>query len=202
MTRSRAGRTTKYSEPLSERLVVYVTPTQATELAAESNGDVSTWIREVALGERPHPSAVHPAMAGVDSFRAKFLTKAPCGDWKEAVEHAGDYVLSRDVAATLEAREGDVVVQTEGDSMEGARIFDGDLLLMRPLQEGRRPARGEITLVQVFHRDGACEAMIKRWMKSEPVQLEDGAGKSIALPKNIQRIKPVAVARGMIARLI
>lgn len=198
------GRKTKYNKPLNEMLRILITEDHVSELAdlARKSGtdDVSTWAREVLLGEQSHPLS-HPAMSGTDSFRAKFLTKAPCGDWKEAIDFASDYVLSADVAHSLEARSDDVVVQADGDSMEDARIHDGDLVLMRPLQDGRRPVRGEITLVQIIRKNGECEGMIKRWMRSEPVELHNGKGEAVSIPKDTVEIKAVAVARGLIARL-
>ena len=199
------GRSPRYGKPLTERVQVLFTEDQVPELAAlaaaSGTNDISTWLREIALGEQLHPNTPHPADAGTDSTRVRFLAKAPCGDWREAVDLAGNFTLSLDVANALEANPGDVVVQADGDSMEGARIYDGDLVLMRPLADGRRPARGEITLVQVIRKDGSCDAMIKRWQKSDPLQLLDGEGKAVPIPKDTKEVRPVAVARGLIARL-
>jgi SOS-response transcriptional repressor LexA len=142
-----------------------------------------------------------PAMIGTDNFRARYLAKPPCGPWREAIDLASDYVLSANVADTLEARDGDVIVQADGESMEGAGINDGALLLMRPVPEGRRPARGEIALVQIMRGDGDCESTLKRWMGGEPLRLEDGTGEPLLLPPDVTEVRAVAVARGVISRL-
>jgi SOS-response transcriptional repressor LexA len=160
---------------------------------------ISTQIRRAV--EREIAGEAHPAMAGVDSLRIKRLTRVPCGDWREAIDTASPYVLSPDVKRSLEAQEGDLVVPAEGSSMEGARIFDGDEVLMRPLHEGQRPRRGDITLVQIIRKNGECEGTIKRWIKSEPVVLHDGDDKVFSLPKDVVEVKAVAVGRGLIARL-
>jgi SOS-response transcriptional repressor LexA len=200
------GRKQKYDKPLDETVKVLFTEDHlpvVSKFAKQSGiNDVSTWAREVLLGERPHPMAVHPADIGTDSLRLKRLSKVPCGDWREAIESADSYTLSPDVEHSLEAREGDVIVPAEGDSMEGARIFDGDQVLMRPLPDGVNPRRKEIALVQVFRKNGQCEGTIKRWVKSNPPELEDGNGKPFPLPKDVQEVRAVAVARGLIARLI
>jgi SOS-response transcriptional repressor LexA len=143
--------------------------------------------------------------AATDQQRVKFLSKATCGNWREAIDNGMDYVLSADVADTLEARDKDVMVMTDGDSMEGAGIPDGAMLLMRPLPDNVPPRRNEIALVQIIDADGNCESTIKRWTRGGPtptdVILEDGDGARVDLPPDTVRVQAVAVARGLITKV-
>jgi hypothetical protein len=142
---------------------------------------------------------------GTNQFRAKFLAKAPCGDWREAIETAGEFVFSQDVADSLEARPGDIVVLADGQSMEGAGIPDGALLLMRPLQNHARPARNDVALVQIQDSNGNYDSTIKRWIKSgqtpAEVVLHDGDGDLHRIPNDTIEVRAVAVARGLVTRI-
>jgi SOS-response transcriptional repressor LexA len=153
--------------------------------------------RAVAAYLDPTPVAVPDVL--VDQSRHKFLTKAPCGPWMDALEHAGDFVLSRDVAEELGAREGDVVVRCVGDSMEGAGIPDGALLLMRPLANNRPPRRHQIALVQILNTDEQYYGTIKRWISED--RLLDGNGDPFAFPDGTIGVVPVAESVGIISLL-
>lgn len=141
----------------------------------------------------------------LDSFRAPFLTKAPCGPWEEALDHASHFTISQDTADELGARDGDVFVRTMGDSMEMAGIADGALLLMRPIPNQGTPRRHEITLVQIVDEDGDYLATIKHWQPSgapgKPPKLLDGNDEEFPIPEGTQQVIPVAVALGIIGRI-
>ena len=164
----------------------------------DAGGEISKVVRR-AIVEFLDPSKRNshddPAL---QQSRVPFLTKAPCGPWEEALEHSGDFVLSLDVADELGMREGDVVVRTVGDSMEGAGIPDGALLLMRPLQNGRVPRARRIALVQIINADGAYLGTVKRWHAED--KLTDGADKAFPIPKNVKTVEPVAELIGIITQ--
>jgi hypothetical protein len=185
---------------------------QIREASALLKVDMSDFAREAVKAAYDRVKAGQPigggldySMIGTNQFRAKFLAKAPCGDWKEAVDLASSFVLSQDTADFLEARETDVVVMADGESMDGAGIEDGSLLLMRPLANHARPTRGEITLVQIIDEDGDCESTIKRchrWGNApNEIVLHDGEGNPFPLPPNTREVKAVAVSRGLITRM-
>jgi hypothetical protein len=162
----------------------------------ESITSVITQSVKQVLSDEPHPSALETG-----STTLKFLAKAPCGDWREAIDLGESFTLSPQVAGELEAMETDVIVRAAGHSMEGARIHEGDLILMRPLTNGKNPRRNQITLVQVKRVDGTYESMIKHWIPGEPLPtLHDGDGKAVSLGDDVERVDAVAVAQGMIAR--
>lgn len=137
----------------------------------------------------------------LDSFRAPFLTKAPCGPWEEALDHASFFTISQDTADELGARDGDVFVRTVGDSNEGIGIPDGMLLLMRPLLNRAQPRRNEVALVQIVDDSGDYLATIKRWQPGTPPTLIDGGDKEFPTPEGTREIIPVAVALGIIGRI-
>jgi SOS-response transcriptional repressor LexA len=202
---AKLGRPRKEGEPLVGK-ELKLTPSMWDELAArraETGIAVTEIVRRAVareLNPQPVKIATDAAMAGTDSFRAPYLTKAPCGPFREALDHASFYTLSKDVADTLEARDGDVIVQADGESMVGAGINDSDLLLMRPVPENRNPSRGEVALVQIFRADGLCEGTIKKWMGGTPPRLHDGDDEELPLPDDVERLVPVCVLRGVIAR--
>jgi hypothetical protein len=190
------------AEPATVRKNILFKPSEWQQLVASLPADIriGTYLHDIAMKAAAH-ELVDPALAGIDSFSARFLTQAPCGPWQEAIEQAVAFELSNDVAEELEARDGDVIVRAVGQSMEGAGIFDGALVLMRPLLGHRQPRAGEIALVQRIDVDGNCEGMIKRWHGGEPPVLKDGASDVIEIPAGTRQILPVAVARGVISRL-
>lgn len=202
------GRTTEYDEPLSEMVRVLFTPGQYRELEERvGRKGLSTWIRAVILGEEAPPVASETPDHGLlNLVQLKFLTAAPCGDFQEALEHAGGFVLSRDVAEFLGATPDDVIVRATGSSMEGAGIFDGQLLLMAPLGAHALPRRGDVSLVQIHRKTGEVEGTIKRWDKSgvpngTPPRLLDGQDRELKYPKDLVKVEPIAVARGVIGRI-
>lgn len=135
-----------------------------------------------------------------DSFRAPYLSRVPCGPLRAAIDTGAFFTVSRDTAEELEVRDGDFWVRAEGESMEGAGIQDGFLILMRPL-ESRPPRRGEIVLVQFFDETGdVYQATVKSWNGDNPLRLKDGHGEDFEVPEG-REYKAVAVARGVVGRL-
>ena len=165
------------------------------------------WLSKIALQHAsvgPHATVVDKSMIGTENVRARLLTKAPCGPWAEAIEHAGEFVLSSDIADELQVRPHDVLVRAVGESMEGAGILDGALVVMRPLPEHRVPRNGEIALVEVTREDGETFGTIKHWHSGgpgQPPRLTDGQGDEFPLPEGVTSVRPIAVADGVIARL-
>lgn len=152
----------------------------------------------VAAFLEPASQPVGVAEDSAGTVRLKFLTAAPAGPWTEALDHAGEFILSRHVADELSVREGDVVVRAVGDSMEGAGIPDRALLVMRPLANNRPPRRGTVALVQIV-ADEEYQSTIKKWIG--PTELHDGWDKPFALPSKTREILPIAEAVGVIALL-
>lgn len=206
MAATTAGRIPKYREKLSERIVVYVTPTQLEHLKERApGGDVSSFARErVTSTETPSGSEPEGALAGTDQFRGPLLSPVACGPWREALEQAESFCLSHQTAEFLEVREGDLFLPAQGQSMEGAGIQDGFLIVVRPL-DGKIPRRHDIVLVEVLTEDGEAIYTLKHWGQpagpGSPPQLTDGQGNDFALPLQAQRIQPIGRAVALLGRL-
>lgn len=203
----KAGAPKKPEEALSSRrkeILFTEQEWEQLEAALAPGQRAGTLIRNIVI-DYLEDRAAGKANAGTDQQRVKFLSKATCGNWREAIDNGMDYLLSADVADTLEAREKDVMVMTDGDSMEAAGIPDGAMLLMRPLPENVPPRRNEIALVQIIDADGNCESTIKRWTRSgatpTDVVLENGDGDRVEIPPDTVRVQAVAVARGLITKI-
>jgi SOS-response transcriptional repressor LexA len=194
------GRPKKEGEVLTNRSFSFAPSVieRLDHMAGESNISAAEHVRRaVAAYLDPKPIAVPDQL--IDQSRHKFLTKAPCGPWIEALDHAGEFVLSRDIAEELGAREGDVVVRAAGDSMVGAGIPDGALLLMRPLANNRSPRRRQIALVQIMNGEGDFYGTVKRWISEE--KLLDGNDDIFPIPEDTTAIIPVAESVGIISLL-
>ncbi len=80
----------------------------------------------------------------------------------------------------LDLKEGDFFLHVQGDSMNRAGIYDGDLVALRPSQV--KPLRGEIVLVLLPHKGTAT---LKRWNRLNGVvslHSENHAHEPIILP--------------------
>ncbi len=201
------GRKTKYDEPLSEPIRVLFTERQYQDLVKLFGAsEISTAIREIILGERVLEGAqvieVAPPLSTDKSF--PLIGSAICGPWDDVVSSTSDvHILSEQTATELEARDGDVFVRAREESMEGAGILDGSLVLMRTLP--RAPRRGEIWLLQIFDEEGGCKSTIKRvdkWSETpSDVRLLDGSDEEYSTGELTAPIVPVAIARGVIGAL-
>ena len=130
----------------------------------------------------------------------RMLAEPPCGPWKEAIEQAENFYLSREMAALMGVRDGDFLVRADGQSMEAAGIPDNSLLLMRPLN-GKTPDSGAVTLVSVEKASGEWVGTIKHWFitpQGHP-DLRDGRGMPYYLPADVRKVEAVAVKVGLIA---
>jgi SOS-response transcriptional repressor LexA len=194
--------TAKRREQMDERISFTLPSSMDDALRAHSDETgypLADLIRRAIASYLDPASSPHAAPDAPDESRHRFLTSAPCGPWEEALERAGTFTLSRDVAEELGAREGDVVVRAVGQSMSGAGIPDGALLLMRPLANNRPPRTGRVALVQIVSKTDEYLGTIKRWMKEEV--LHDGDGKPLSIPAGTKEIKPIAESVGLIALL-
>ena len=127
-----------------------------------------------------------------------------CGPWREPLDDARSFALSHDTAEFLEVRDGDFFLPAQGQSMEGAGIQDGYLVVVRPL-DGKIPRRNEIVLVEVTTEDGTTVYTLKHWGPSSapgaPPLLIDGAGDQFPLPGQAQQLQPIGRAIAVLGRL-
>lgn len=214
-TNNNAGRVPKYQEKLTERVVVYLTPTQLEGLRARApGGDVSSFSRQClqtgphgATDQTPDPlegDLETSAMAGTNQFRGPLLGPVPCGPWREACEDSSTFVLSRETAEFLEVREGDLFLPAQGHSMEGSGILDGYLVIVRPL-DGKIPRRHEIVLVGITTEDGTTSYTLKHWggfpVPGGPPQLFQADGSLLPLPEGTTDLQPLGRAVAVLGRL-
>ena len=197
------GRPRNPEGPMVDRSISF--PPRMLDALAEMVGEDAAGTKVPALVRQAVAAFLDPATQpvlieepGGGSVRLKFLTAAPAGPWTEALDHAGEFILSRHVADELSVREGDVVVRALGHSMEGAGIPDRALLVMRPLANNRPPRRGTVALVQIVTGE-EYQATIKKWIS--PTELRDGNDAVFALPAKTREIVAIAEAVGVVALL-
>lgn len=194
----RVGRGTKYDQPLTEPVRVLFTEKQIpvlTELAQKSGtADVSTWLREIALGERAHPNADHSETDGTVSL--PILQDVPCGPFEEAIaDNPSRLVFNGDWKRELGILDDDLLVYAHGQSMEGAHITDGALLVIERIPTHRRPPEGKPALIQI-HYDGKAECTIKNYhTKNGKPLLRDGDGKEVKLPAHVEKLDVIGVVK-------
>lgn len=206
----RIGRPPAKNGPLVDRPIGFSAEInrRLEELADIEDLSVPELVRR-AVDEKlnPRPIDIDLINAATDSFRAPFLSRVPCGPWQDAVDEGAAFTVSKDVADFIEARDGDAWVEGSGDSMVGAGIQDGFMVLVRPLPEGRTPRRGEIAVIQAFVGDEeeAVLGTIKRWMPPKDSEglptLFNGDDAEFELPSGVRRVVAVAVGRAVLGRL-
>ena len=143
------------------------------------------------------------ARLGTDAFRAPVLSSVPCGPWAEALEGAPTHAVSLDDARELEALPGDVWVRARGDSMLGAGIADGVLVLVRPYGQ-KPPRRGDIVVVQITGEDGEVLGTMKRFAGQTAdgtITLLDGNDQPFPLPPGTQKVEFIAREQGVLGRV-
>lgn len=199
---SRVRKTERFEFKAPEKLIAEfreAATAQQMDMADFARAAIAAAIERVQSGA-PIAGDADLANLETDSFRGPYLSRVPCGPLKEALDTGSSFTISRDTADELEVRDGDFWVRAEGESMEGAGIQDGFLILMRPL-DGRPPRRGEIVLVQFFDEEGdVYQATVKRWNGDNPLRLKDGQGDDYEIPEE-REYKAVAVARGVVGRI-
>lgn len=138
---------------------------------------------------------------GAGAVTLLLLPSVPCGPWREALNDATPLALPRQLADIVGAREGDLLVPTDGQSMVEAGVPDGGRVVMRPLR-GRRPQLGEIVLCCIERENGVWESTIKHWFETPrgaPI-LKDGKLREHPLPPDPVEVHPVAVLVGVMGR--
>jgi SOS-response transcriptional repressor LexA len=203
MPSTRPRKTERFEFKAEEKLIAAfreAANAQQMDMADFARASIDAAIKRVQGGQ-PIEGETDWANAAVsDSFRAPYLSRVPCGPIKEAIETGAAVTISADTADELEVRDGDFWVRAEGESMEGAGIQDGFLILMRPL-DGRPPRRGEITLMQFIDESGdVYQSTVKSWNGDNPLRLLDGQGDDFEVPEG-KEYRAVAVARGVLGRL-
>lgn len=195
------GRPKSKDGPLESRPIGFDSATNdlLEDIAKEQGTTVPKIVRE-AVEQWLTPVA--PPPSDVNNFRAPYLSSVPCGPWDEAVNSEQSFVISEDVADVLEAQEGDVWCSANGQSMEGAGIQDGFVVLLRPYGK-YAPRRGEIVLAQAFPEGEEPLGTIKRFNGMDGIRpkLVDGEDKEYELPQNTTRVEFVARAVGVVGRL-
>ena len=168
---------------------------------ADQNSNRSEAIRD-ALEMLLNPQPLITAETGTDAFRAPNIGNVPCGPLAPAVAEASSFVCSPDVADELEAREGDVWMRAAGDSMLGAGIADGVMVLTRPY-DGKAPRRGDIVAAQIETPDGERVGTIKRYNGETDGRphLIDGEDENYALPDDAVKVDFVARVVGVLGRI-
>ena len=202
------GRPRKHKEPLNARFPVNFTQTMLKaigEKAALDDKEMGEFIRDAVMdfvNPPPTPEPPHWSEQGTDQYRAPLLMGLPCGPWKEGLESDQTLSLSKDVHVFLEILDGDIFATTAGDSMEGAGILDGDVVVLRPLA-GKTPRRGEIVQVNIRTEGGENVSTLKRWdgLKGNIPNLLDGNDQDYALPEGAIEVTPMARAVARFGRL-
>ena len=197
---------TRTKEKLDEKFIFMETGTTAKMIDAEASTNQETRSdvirRALDLYFNPRPNEVKDE--AFNSFRAPYLSAVPCGPWQEAIDRGEAFTVSTEVADELEARDGDVWVRADGQSMEGAGIMDGFLILVRPM-DGRPPRRGDIMLVQAMDDNGSYFGTVKRFNGVETdgrtPRLLNGSDEEFPLPSALQRVDYIGRAIGVLGRL-
>lgn len=176
------------------------------EFAESKEEDVSVIVRAAIEKELTGAASLDDETGEPDrSVEIPYLGTSVCGPWEKVVAESGTVLtLNQAVIKELEANGSDMFIRARGRSMEGAGIFDGALVLFRPLHHDKDPRYGEIALVQVISEAGEYESSIKRWCDRDeqnvPI-LQDGEGKIFIAPKGTKTVVPIGVARGIISHL-
>jgi SOS-response transcriptional repressor LexA len=183
-TAPRRGRGTKFGKPLSERIAVYFTEEHLHDLQQKLGGkDAGAFIRDVALEALYNPESSENG----DAISLPILASVPCGPLEEAfVDNPSRMIVNGDWKDELGVTDSDFFMRAYGQSMEGAHITDGALLLMARLPPHKKPREGQPTLVQVI-KDGEAFGTLKSWhMKNGKPFLRDGDGKEFKVDSRME----------------
>lgn len=164
---------------------------------------IGTWMHDLIMGVARGQIQISSApIAGTDQFRAPLLPKVPCGPWGEAQEVNKAFTISAATADELGARDGDLFIEANGDSMKGVGIMDGAIVLIRPYT--RSADAKDIALIECGGEDVEPEYTLKRWMgepsPGKPAVLLDGNGDPFEIPKG-RVARPVARVLGVVSRI-
>lgn len=169
------------------------------DAADAENVTVAEFVRR-AVAERLNPRVVSIDASEFGLVPTNYLSRVPAGPAKESVNTEGDFLLSQHVADALQAKEGDYTIMVEGESMEAAGIYDGSLLIVRPLEGHLKPRKGEVVLVQLVSESGNYESTVKFWQGGNPPEIQDAEGNKVKIPEGV-RLEPFGIVKGIIARV-
>lgn len=175
-----------------------------TQVSKETGVSIAELVRRaMASYLDPVPVIVETA-PDETTLQVPYAGTAPAGPIAEVIAQNTALRLSDEVAREMGASESDIFVRARGDSMEGAGIFDEQLVLFELLAPGADPRRDRIALVQMVRDDGTYHSTIKRWAgrddKGRPV-LKDGQGKAVKVPGNVVDVFAVGTAVSVMGRL-
>ncbi|RYX83929.1 ribbon-helix-helix protein, CopG family [bacterium] len=191
-------------EKFEDKIMFMVTPSMAGAIDKEAatNRETRSDVIRRALELYYNPRPVKIQDDGFNTFTAPYLSAVPCGPWADAVDRAEHFTISTETADELEAQDGDVWVRADGQSMEGAGIMDGVLVLVRPYDR-KTPRRGEIVLIQVGLEDGEFLSTLKRFdgMNGQVPKLLDGSDAAFDLPEGSSNPQIIGRAIGTLGRL-
>lgn len=134
-------------------------------------------------------------------FMLPILGKVPCGPLAEALEHPTEELpLTKAMAEMMGLCPGDFGIYGSGISMTSYRpdsIDDGSLIVFRP----GLSAEGKVALCRVEMESGEYLWTVKRFCSTTTggIELVDGRGNPVKLPKGAVRITPEAVKKSIIA---
>ena len=136
------------------------------------------------------------------TFTAPYVGAIPCGPWNPTEPGHERFTVSTEVADELEARDGDWWFRAAGDSMIGAGILDGSLVLVRPY-DGKPPRRGDVVAVQIADEGGEVSGTFKRFdgQNGDVPKLLDGNDDVFDLPDGARVAAVLARGVGVVSRL-
>lgn len=134
-------------------------------------------------------------------FEIPLLSHLPTAPLEKALKEATQYVLSSHVAGTLEAGPGDFLVQFSGTHMAAEGIYNGSLVLLRPVVGGIMPSDDELALAQVVRDGKIIQARIGRWKNGAPPKMKETDGRDFTLTDGPFVLRPIARVRGVISRM-
>jgi repressor LexA len=143
----RQGRAPTTGELLQELGIVNVTGLGDLLRPVEKKGYIT--IQGGVRGRQRHIELTGPGRAHT-GLGIPLVGAIPAGPLQEAIQQTAEWIDSADTL--LRPRKGDFFLQVEGDSMIGAGILPGDLVLLRPGIEYRS---GEIVAAQICESEGA-----------------------------------------------
>lgn len=195
----------KIKEKLDEKFIFMETASTAkmVDNEAAANGETRSDVLRRALENyyAPHSATSEPA-DNPRTFTAPYIGAIPCGPWNPTEPGHERFTVSTEVADELEARDGDWWFRAAGDSMIGAGILDGSLVLVRPY-DGKPPRRGDVVAVQIADEAGEVVGTFKRFdgQNGDVPKLLDGNDDVFDLPDGARVAAVLARGVGVVSRL-
>lgn len=185
-------------EKKSERLNITLEESlknEVREFAARRGQDLSEFAR-IAFSNEMAGDGIPP---DEHSLSLPVFYNAPCGPFAEVVEGTEPFTINEEVADFLEADTEDSLFQVEGESMIGAGIVDGAMVVVRPYGN-KRPVRRDIVFIQYRNEQDEWKATVKRFDGGDlnAPRLLNGAEESVELP---EEARDVAIVGRVIAQM-